>query len=92
MAVLRRALPLNKWKPTLDNRSHATEPARLGLRRSSGAHALPSWMETCGLVSLEAALSGTPLVGSTFGMNLSTSKAMLGTLTLPMKVALEKLS
>ena len=27
-------------------------------------------METCGLVSLEAALSGTPLVGSTFGHEL----------------------
>jgi len=33
-------------------------------------HVLPSWMETCGLVSLEAALSGTPLVGSTFGHEL----------------------
>ena len=27
-------------------------------------------METCGLVSLEAALSGAPLVGSTFGHEL----------------------
>ena len=27
-------------------------------------------METCGLVSLEAALSGTPLGGSTFGHEL----------------------
>ena len=27
-------------------------------------------METCGLVSLEATLSGTPLVGSTFGHEL----------------------
>ena len=27
-------------------------------------------METCGLVSLEAALAGTPLVGSTFGHEL----------------------
>ena len=27
-------------------------------------------METCGLVSLEAALSGTPLVASTFGHEL----------------------
>ena len=27
-------------------------------------------MDTCGLVSLEAALSGTPLVGSTFGHEL----------------------
>ncbi len=33
-------------------------------------HCLTSWMDTCGLVSLEAALSGTPLVGSTFGHEL----------------------
>ena len=33
-------------------------------------HVLPSWMETCGLVTLEAALSGTPVVGSTFGHEL----------------------
>ncbi|MBM5796885.1 MAG: glycosyltransferase family 4 protein [Cyanobacteria bacterium K_Offshore_0m_m2_072] len=31
------------------------------------AHVLPSWCETCGLVSLEAALSGTPVVASTVG-------------------------
>ena len=37
---------------------------------AAGVHVLPSWMETCGLVSLEAALSGTPLVGSTFGHEL----------------------
>ena len=37
---------------------------------AADVHALPSWMETCGLVSLEAALSGTPLVGSTFGHEL----------------------
>ncbi len=33
-------------------------------------HCLVSWMDTCGLVSLEAALSGTPVVGSTFGHEL----------------------
>lgn len=33
-------------------------------------HCLTSWMDTCGLVSLEAGLSGTPLVGSTFGHEL----------------------
>ena len=33
-------------------------------------HCLTSWMDTCGLVSLEAAMSGTPLVGSTFGHEL----------------------
>ena len=37
---------------------------------SASVHSLTSWMETCGLVSLEAALSGTPLVGSTFGHEL----------------------
>ena len=34
---------------------------------AASCHALPSWCETCGLVSLEAALSGTPVVGSTAG-------------------------
>ena len=33
-------------------------------------HCLVSWMDTCGLVSLEAASCGTPLVGSTFGHEL----------------------
>ena len=37
---------------------------------ASGCHCLVSWMDTCGLVSLEASLSGTPLVGSTFGHEL----------------------
>ena len=37
---------------------------------SAAVHVLPSWMETCGLVSLEAALAGAPLVGSTFGHEL----------------------
>ena len=37
---------------------------------AAGVHVLPSWMETCGLVSLEAALAGAPLVGSTFGHEL----------------------
>ena len=31
-------------------------------------------METCGLVTLEAALSGTPVVGSTFGHELEYLK------------------
>ena len=34
---------------------------------AASCHALPSWCETCGLVSLEAALTGTPVVGSTAG-------------------------
>ncbi len=33
-------------------------------------HCLVSWMDTCGLVSLEAALNSTPVVGSTFGHEL----------------------
>ena len=37
---------------------------------ASRVHCLVSWMDTCGLVSLEAALSNTPLVGSTFGHEL----------------------
>jgi len=37
---------------------------------AASVHILTSWMETCGLVSLEAALSGTPLVASTFGHEL----------------------
>lgn len=37
---------------------------------ASSCHSLVSWMDTCGLVSLEAALSGTPIVGSTFGHEL----------------------
>ena len=32
-------------------------------------------METCGLVTLEAALSGTPVVGSTFGHELEYLQA-----------------
>lgn len=34
---------------------------------AASCHALPSWCETCGLVSLEAALTGAPVVGSTVG-------------------------
>ena len=41
---------------------------------AAGVHALPTWMETCGLVTLEAALSGTPVVGSTFGHELEYLK------------------
>lgn len=40
----------------------------------SRVHCLPSWMDTCGLVSLEAALSGTAIVGSTFGHELEYLK------------------
>ena len=37
---------------------------------ASSVHVLTSWMETCGLVTLEAALTGAPVVGSTFGHEL----------------------
>ena len=37
---------------------------------AANVHCLTSWMDTCGLVSLEAAMCGTPLVGSTFGHEL----------------------
>ncbi|ABB25094.1 Glycosyltransferase-like [Synechococcus sp. CC9902] len=37
-------------------------------------HCLPSWMDTCGLVSLEAGINGTPIVGSTFGHELEYLK------------------
>ena len=54
---------------------------------AAAVHALPSWMETCGLVSLEAALSGTPLVGSTFGHELEYLEVMLGMQILAMQPA-----
>tara|TARA_Y100001968_G_C19408144_1_gene744837 strand:- start:927 stop:2048 length:1122 start_codon:yes stop_codon:yes gene_type:complete len=34
---------------------------------AASLHILPSWCETCGLVSLEAAINNTPVIGSTFG-------------------------
>ena len=37
-------------------------------------YCLVSWMDTCGLVSLEAGLSGTSIVGSTFGHELEYLK------------------
>ena len=37
---------------------------------AAAVHILPSWCETCGLVSLEAALNNTPVIGSTFGHEL----------------------
>ena len=54
---------------TADNyRSHAAKLA--GSLLCSSRTYTAKLMETCGLVSLEAALSGTPLVGSTFGHEL----------------------
>lgn len=49
---------------------HLPQPILASAYAAAAVHALPSWMETCGLVSLEAALSGTPLVGSIFGHEL----------------------
>lgn len=50
--------------------NHLTQEQLASAYAAAAVHVLPSWMETCGLVSLEAALSGTPLVGSTFGHEL----------------------
>jgi len=49
---------------------HLPQPLLASAYAGAAVHVLPSWMETCGLVSLEAALSGAPLVGSTFGHEL----------------------
>jgi len=53
---------------------HLTQPLLASAYAAAGVHVLPSWMETCGLVTLEAALSGTPVVGSTFGHELEYLK------------------
>lgn len=49
---------------------HLPQPLLASAYAAAAVHVLPSWMETCGLVTLEAALSGTPVVGSTFGHEL----------------------
>lgn len=49
---------------------HLSQEMLASAYAASGCHCLVSWMDTCGLVSLEASLSGTPLVGSTFGHEL----------------------
>ncbi len=41
---------------------------------AAAVHILPSWCETCGLVSLEAAINNTPVIGSTFGHELEYLK------------------
>lgn len=53
---------------------HISQPLLASAYAAAGVHVLPSWMETCGLVTLEAALSGTPVVGSTFGHELEYLK------------------
>ena len=49
---------------------HLPQPMLASAFAAARVHVLPSWMETCGLVTLEAALTGTPVVGSTFGHEL----------------------
>ena len=49
---------------------HLPQPLLASAYAAAAVHVLPSWVETCGLVTLEAALSGTPVVGSTFGHEL----------------------
>ena len=56
--------------PKLTIIDHIPQKLLASAYAAAAVHTLPSWMETCGLVSLEAALSGTPLVGSTFGHEL----------------------
>ena len=56
--------------PRLTIIDHVPQDLLASAYAAAAVHTLPSWMETCGLVSLEAALSGTPLVGSTFGHEL----------------------
>ena len=41
---------------------------------AAAVHILPSWCETCGLVSLEAAINNTPVIGSSFGHELEYLK------------------
>lgn len=49
---------------------HLPQPLLASAYAAARVHCLVSWMDTCGLVSLEAALSGTPVVGSIFGHEL----------------------
>ena len=61
-------------KDILGDRVHIIEHLPTELLASAYAaarvHSLVSWMDTCGLVSLEAGINGTPVVGSTFGHEL----------------------
>ena len=53
---------------------HIPQPLLASAFAAAAVHVLPSWMETCGLVTLEAALAGTPVVGSSFGHELEYLK------------------
>jgi glycosyltransferase involved in cell wall biosynthesis len=46
---------------------HLPQPQLASAYASARVHALPSWVETCGLVSMEAALADCALVLSTAG-------------------------
>ena len=49
---------------------HLTPELLASAYAAARVHCLASWMDTCGLVSLEAAMSGAAIVGSTFGHEL----------------------
>ena len=49
---------------------HMSQEELASAYAAAKVHILPSWMETCGLVTLEAALAGTPVIGSIFGHEL----------------------
>ena len=53
---------------------HLSQELLASAYSAARVHSLVSWMDTCGLVSLEAGLSGTPVVGSTFGHELEYLK------------------
>lgn len=65
-------------KEILGNRlvtvGHMEQTVLAGGYKGALVHVLPSWMETCGLVTLEAAITGTPVVGSNFGHELEYLK------------------
>ena len=56
---------------------HVT-PELLASAYAARVHCLASWMDTCGLVSLEAAMNGAAIVGSTFGHELEYLQKMHG--------------
>ena len=70
---------------------HMPQPLLASAYAAAAVHTLPSWMETCGLVSLEAALSGTPLWGAPSGTSWSIWKLMPGMPTPAMRPASETL-
>ena len=53
---------------------HLSQELLASAYSAARVHSLVSWMDTCGLVSLEAGISGTPVLGSTFGHELEYLK------------------